>query len=68
MLRSGYLGFGMSRVGKVLGATKPPNRGVARGLLAWCGLLVGCHFALEVPMQGGTAYLVLACYLSLGDA
>lgn len=68
MLRSGYLGFGVPAVGKALGITKPPNHSQARGLLVRYGLLVGCHFALEVPMQGGTAYLVLACYLSLGDA
>lgn len=35
MLRSGYLGFGVPTVGKVLGTSKPPNRGVARGFLAW---------------------------------
>lgn len=48
MLRSGYLGLGVPGVGKVLGTVKPPNRGVARGFLAECGLLVGGADAVEV--------------------
>lgn len=56
MLRSGYLGFGVPRVGKVLDIGKPPNHSQARGLLAWGGLLVGGADAVEVAAQGGTAY------------
>lgn len=48
MLRRQYLGFGVPRVGKVLGIDKPPNRGVARGFLGECGLLVGCDDAVKV--------------------
>lgn len=48
MLRSGCLGFGVPGLGKVLGTKKPPNRGVARGFLAECGLLVGCDDAVKV--------------------